>query len=168
NGDAVFSTQCCRRFLAPLYVAPADQQIGAGLGEALCEMATEPGSAAGNDGVLPAEVEQLREAHLPIILCTWPREEAARESGPGRDRTCDLGIKSPLLYQLSYRPLRASVRSHASSSCPTFRRCASENSNRATSRRASAGSSFSTAASRCSRSGVGWRSCLRSQRIRLT
>jgi uncharacterized protein YndB with AHSA1/START domain len=25
-------------------------------------------------------------------------------SGPGRDRTCDLGIKSPLLYQLSYRP----------------------------------------------------------------
>src|SRR5262252_6795079 len=25
-------------------------------------------------------------------------------SGPGRDRTCDLRIKSPLLYQLSYRP----------------------------------------------------------------
>ena len=24
--------------------------------------------------------------------------------GPGRDRTCDLGIKSPLLYRLSYRP----------------------------------------------------------------
>jgi uncharacterized membrane protein len=24
--------------------------------------------------------------------------------GPGRDRTYDLGIKSPLLYQLSYRP----------------------------------------------------------------
>src|SRR2546428_12179624 len=24
--------------------------------------------------------------------------------GPGRDRTSDLGIKSPLLYQLSYRP----------------------------------------------------------------
>jgi hypothetical protein len=24
--------------------------------------------------------------------------------GPGRIRTCDLGIKSPLLYQLSYRP----------------------------------------------------------------
>ncbi len=24
--------------------------------------------------------------------------------GPGRSRTCDLGIKSPLLYQLSYRP----------------------------------------------------------------
>src|SRR5438067_7719618 len=29
--------------------------------------------------------------------------------GPGRDRTCDLGIKSPLLYQLSYRPVRPSV-----------------------------------------------------------
>ena len=26
------------------------------------------------------------------------------EGGPDRDRTCDLGIKSPLLYQLSYRP----------------------------------------------------------------
>jgi hypothetical protein len=24
--------------------------------------------------------------------------------GPGRIRTCDLGIKSPLLYRLSYRP----------------------------------------------------------------
>jgi site-specific DNA recombinase len=30
----------------------------------------------------------------------------AKFSGPGRDRTCDLGIKSPLLYQLSYRPAR--------------------------------------------------------------
>ena len=30
--------------------------------------------------------------------------ESARRDGPGRDRTCDLGIKSPLLYQLSYRP----------------------------------------------------------------
>jgi hypothetical protein len=29
--------------------------------------------------------------------------------GPGRSRTCDLGIKSPLLYQLSYRPAKASV-----------------------------------------------------------
>ena len=29
--------------------------------------------------------------------------------GPDRDRTCDLGIKSPLLYQLSYRPSPASV-----------------------------------------------------------
>jgi hypothetical protein len=89
-------------------------------------------------------------------------------SGPGRDRTCDLGIKSPLLYQLSYRPVRPSVRSHASRSCSTFRRCASLNSKRPTSRRASAGSLFSTAASRCSRSGVGWRSWRRSQRRRLT
>ena len=30
--------------------------------------------------------------------------EQAFGDGPGRDRTCDLGIKSPLLYQLSYRP----------------------------------------------------------------
>src|ERR1700680_1221326 len=27
-----------------------------------------------------------------------------KSDGPGRDRTCDLGIKSPLLYRLSYRP----------------------------------------------------------------
>src|SRR5262249_57246599 len=26
--------------------------------------------------------------------------------GPGRTRTYDLGIKSPLIYQLSYRPMR--------------------------------------------------------------
>ena len=30
--------------------------------------------------------------------CLWDSD------GPGRSRTCDLGIKSPLLYQLSYRP----------------------------------------------------------------
>ena len=29
--------------------------------------------------------------------------QAVRD-GPDRDRTCDLGIKSPLLYQLSDRP----------------------------------------------------------------
>jgi DNA-binding SARP family transcriptional activator len=29
--------------------------------------------------------------------------------GPGRDRTCDLGIKSPLLYRLSYRPAMSPV-----------------------------------------------------------
>ena len=35
-------------------------------------------------------------------------------SGPSRARTCDLGIKSPLLYQLSYRPAGAIVgRTHA-------------------------------------------------------
>jgi hypothetical protein len=28
----------------------------------------------------------------------------AAANGPGRNRTCDLGIKSPLLCQLSYRP----------------------------------------------------------------
>ena len=42
------------------------------------------------------------------------------------------------------------------------------NSIRASSRRASIGSSFATAASRCSRQGVGSRSCRRSQRRRLT
>src|SRR3954465_11598619 len=33
-----------------------------------------------------------------VLLCRTFRD------GPSRDRTCDLGIKSPLLYQLSYRP----------------------------------------------------------------
>src|SRR6185437_8177072 len=33
-----------------------------------------------------------------------PAPRAVGASGPGRARTCDLGIKSPLLYQLSYRP----------------------------------------------------------------
>ena len=32
------------------------------------------------------------------------RTSGAFGSGPGRSRTCDLGIKSPLLYRLSYRP----------------------------------------------------------------
>jgi hypothetical protein len=36
----------------------------------------------------------IREAEV-LLAAT------ARESGPCRDRTCDLGIKSPLLYQLS-------------------------------------------------------------------
>jgi hypothetical protein len=34
-----------------------------------------------------------------------------RGGGPGRDRTCDLGIKSPLLYRLSYRPREREYRS---------------------------------------------------------
>ena len=36
--------------------------------------------------------------HETILTRSFP-------DGPGRSRTCDLGIKSPLLYQLSYRPL---------------------------------------------------------------
>ena len=43
--------------------------------------------------------------HCPARqACSWNRPLAGASSGPGRDRTCDLGIKSPLLYQLSYRP----------------------------------------------------------------
>ena len=41
-------------------------------------------------------------------LCSFAHFRAGR-NGPGRDRTCDLGIKSPLLYQLSYRPAPVSV-----------------------------------------------------------
>jgi hypothetical protein len=42
-------------------------------------------------------------AHLTHGFKRFPRSHPA-VNGPGRDRTCDLGIKSPLLYQLSYRP----------------------------------------------------------------
>src|SRR6266571_954064 len=51
---------------------------------------------------------------LTLSLTPWGFRSRRRERksppcrvfcyGPGRDRTCDLGIKSPLLYQLSYRP----------------------------------------------------------------
>jgi hypothetical protein len=47
----------------------------------------------------------VRALRLPVPSSSikppanWPNGD-----GPGRDRTCDLGIKSPLLYQLSYRP----------------------------------------------------------------
>src|SRR5215470_18189658 len=34
-------------------------------------------------------------------------------NGPGRDRTCDLRIKSPLLYQLSYRPTYRAIEADA-------------------------------------------------------
>src|SRR5882672_11061885 len=40
----------------------------------------------------------VRKAHR------FSAKSPANRHGPGRDRTCDLGIKSPLLYQLSYRP----------------------------------------------------------------
>src|SRR5438128_5867892 len=42
---------------------------------------------------LSGHLLERKNAHVQAML-----------DGPGRDRTCDLGIKSPLLYQLSYRP----------------------------------------------------------------
>jgi hypothetical protein len=39
-----------------------------------------------------------------VVLPPRQRRGTSIDDGPGRDRTCDLGIKSPLLYQLSYRP----------------------------------------------------------------
>jgi hypothetical protein len=44
------------------------------------------------------EFRTLRNFHLQAI-----------RDGPGRNRTCDLGIKSPLLYQLSYRPFSLQI-----------------------------------------------------------
>src|SRR4029079_14826815 len=39
----------------------------------------------------------------------WNRPSWHFLNGPDRNRTCDLGIKSPLLYRLSYRPAPVSV-----------------------------------------------------------
>src|SRR5262245_38265899 len=61
-----------------------------------------------------AVAEEFSRSLLPRVLPLLheaPREEAlgwlgqaSFRDGPGRIRTCDLGIKSPLLCQLSYRP----------------------------------------------------------------
>src|SRR5215475_8490716 len=52
--------------------------------------------------------ERARRPHPPRVRDAYDRlivrGHGPRRNGPGRDRTCDLGIKSPLLYQLSYRP----------------------------------------------------------------
>ena len=45
----------------------------------------------------------------PVFALELVLQKSCSEDGPGRDRTCDLGIKSPLLYQLSYRPRPVSV-----------------------------------------------------------
>jgi hypothetical protein len=57
-----------------------------------------------SDGDLESHAEVSRGAILELIAYFQ-----AVPDGPDRDRTCDLGIKSPLLYQLSYRPVAASV-----------------------------------------------------------
>jgi hypothetical protein len=46
----------------------------------------------------PASAAHVTRSTMRFSLDAEPR------NGPGRNRTCDLGIKSPLLYQLSYRP----------------------------------------------------------------
>jgi hypothetical protein len=57
------------------------------------------------------ELRHTPEVGLAQGLRPWASRCFARRAkhGPDRDRTCDLGIKSPLLYQLSYRPSPASV-----------------------------------------------------------
>jgi hypothetical protein len=49
-------------------------------------------------GAFPARPTHLTHATRRVAL------NHAAANGPGRIRTCDLGIKSPLLCQLSYRP----------------------------------------------------------------
>ena len=47
---------------------------------------------------------RIFKAREALVLALRAEEAPETRDGPGRDRTCDLGIKSPLLYQLSYRP----------------------------------------------------------------
>ena len=57
----------------------------------------------------PVDEKPVQESRLPDQLGGGRVEAWRSGDGPGRDRTCDLGIKSPLLYQLSYRPQNPAV-----------------------------------------------------------
>jgi hypothetical protein len=58
------------------------------------------------DGAHPQLTSLYRETTVIKLERNYrsPQPLAGTSNGPGRSRTCDLGIKSPLLYQLSYRP----------------------------------------------------------------
>ena len=55
-------------------------------------------------GEIALRVNDPDAMHTHAVVAPNVRAATAK-NGPGRDRTCDLGIKSPLLYQLSYRPV---------------------------------------------------------------
>ncbi|TML52419.1 MAG: MFS transporter [Actinobacteria bacterium] len=114
---------------------------------------------------------RLHRRHLFLRRGIRDREWVTRAghvaSERGRDR-CGRPDRGRARYCGLARGYFALWRSQASSSCSTFRRCSSLNSKRARRRLASATSSFSTAASRCSRAGIGCRSWRLSQRRRLT
>ena len=85
-------------------------------------------STSTTNGLRPRQVRPsteglLNQTHVEHLRPRWPRLSGAgvvavrlgsrshrafkqgfSQNGPDRTRTCDLGIKSPLLYQLSYRP----------------------------------------------------------------
>src|SRR6185312_594339 len=79
-------------------------------------------------GVAPVVGTPLHTGHespFPLRAVTPSAHGSSSLNGPGRDRTCDLGIKSPLLYQLSYRPRPCEYRNVpwtrlASASCAGF------------------------------------------------
>ena len=58
----------------------------------------------------PVEISKAAQTHGRSVgsreatAAAVAEQRLALRDGPGRSRTCDLGIKSPLLYQLSYRP----------------------------------------------------------------
>ena len=114
-------------------------------------------------------------------IASRPSYVPAMTPRPGTDQTAS-SAKSPRSASPSFRANASKIRADdrrvlscghgpppsARSRPSTWRRWASVNGASATSRRTSSGSSFAIAASRCSRCGVGWRSCRRSQRSRLT
>ena len=51
----------------------------------------------------------VRRAEALTNCGAGTRSSGNLKDGPSRARTCDLGIKSPLLYQLSYRPSESPV-----------------------------------------------------------
>jgi hypothetical protein len=64
-----------------------------------CPARRDHGTAPGQHGTCISDLDG-RPVPLNHAVSAWP----GAPYGPDRIRTCDLGIKSPLLYQLSYRP----------------------------------------------------------------
>lgn len=50
-------------------------------------------------------IRTLMPKHYVLSVACMPFHHLGISGGPGRDRTADTGIFSPLLYRLSYRPI---------------------------------------------------------------
>ena len=71
------------RLLAALGVARAHDEVGAELGERVRDLPAEPAAAAGDDGDLPLQVEELLDAHSAQAVA--PADDASTP-GPGSQR----------------------------------------------------------------------------------
>jgi hypothetical protein len=63
-------------------------------------------ASADVSGTTPAEAIRTTTVRAGPLAADRASENPCSKDGPGRIRTSDLGIKSPLLCQLSYRPRR--------------------------------------------------------------